>query len=61
MKNLIITKRGIFLAALTLIASVAIAAEVYTYQCPRCGCILTFAFPTPGAKCPSDGALMVRR
>ena len=42
MKNLTLTKRGIFLAALALIASTAIAAEVYTYQCPQCGSILSF-------------------
>ena len=61
MKNLTLTKRGIFLAALALIASTAIAAEVYSYQCPQCGSIQSFAFPTPGAKCPKDGALMFRR
>jgi len=61
MKNLALTKRGILLTALAVIASTAIAVEVYTYQCPRCGCILSFAFPTPGAQCPKDGALMFRR
>ncbi len=59
--NMTITGRGLLFAALALIAATAIGAEVYTYQCPQCGYIQSFAFPTPGAKCPKDGALMFRR
>ena len=54
-----LTRRSIFIAVATLIASVTAAlAATYSYKCSKCGLIQTFDRPSPGEKCPKDGSLM---
>ena len=61
MKSINNTWRGITLSALALIASAGIASATYSYQCPRCGYVSTYSMPSPGAKCPNDGSLVIMR
>ncbi len=61
MKTLTLTRRGIALAVLSLLASAGVALAAYSYQCPRCGYVSTYAFPSPGARCPNDRTIMVMR
>jgi hypothetical protein len=58
MKTLSLTRRGITLTALALIASAGVALAAYTYKCPKCGFIQTYEFPA-SPRCPNDGYIMM--
>ena len=61
MKKMTLPRRGLVLTTLSLLASAGVALAAYSYQCPRCGYVATYAFPAPGARCPNDGCSMIMR
>lgn len=43
-----------FVLLVAVLATIAVAQRVYTYQCPKCG--MTLQYSMPGYyRCPSDG------
>jgi hypothetical protein len=59
MKSLNLSRRAVFIAVASIVATAAGAlAAAYSYKCPKCGLIQTYAQPKPGVKCPNDGWIM---
>lgn len=54
-------KKRLALIALLLLVATAVANQIYTYRCPKCGLIQQYDKVVFTPKCPADGWRMERR